>query len=407
MRIENLRKEKSNNRARVAATVIWENCGRPAEELYFETDEVFGEDLTCNADAFLLARAIPAMHYGEEKVSVDAEVCPELKNGLITAMSFISHWFLKDRRLPAIETKLKSVLPGRQRPERAGFFFSGGVDSFATLRANRLNYPPEHPLYLKDGIIAYGLEMTSTEAFGHVLATVSKAAAAVGVTLIPVYTNIYLPFWEEDKHKHFSFWEDEFIGAALSSLAHAFANRLSDVSISATFSLSIPVPFGTHPLLDPNFGSTDLRIRHEEFLHTRLSKARLLADWPPALHYMRVCNNFRSYKDGVVNCCHCEKCVRTMLELMVSGSLGKADAFDKKEITEELLMKHVKIKGRYTELSYKELMAPLSGIGRHDLVGVIKKKLTDYKKENWIAKLRHFDSEHLNGSLVKMKRLIS
>jgi hypothetical protein len=39
MRIENIRREQSGDRARVTATVHWEECGRPAQDIYFETSE--------------------------------------------------------------------------------------------------------------------------------------------------------------------------------------------------------------------------------------------------------------------------------------------------------------------------------------------------------------------------------
>ena len=112
-------------------------------------------------------------------------------------------------------------------------------------------------------------------------------------------------------------------------------------------------------MLDPLYSSTDLRIRHEGFLHTRLSKAKLLADWDVALQNLRVCNKFKLYRDGVLNCCSCEKCIRTMMELMVLGVLDKSGAFASKEISAELVMKKVTVKGDYTNLSYKELIAAL------------------------------------------------
>lgn len=408
MRIENLRSAKYGKRARISADLAWEDCKRSPAEIFFETDEAFSEDLTCNPDSFLLAAAFPAMHFGERRVKIDAPVCPELKTGLVSAMTFISHWFQKGRKIPDLETGGGRMPPDGKSPDRAGFFFSGGVDSFATLRANRLNYPPEHPLFIKDAIVAYGLEMDDVEAFGHVVETLSRASAELGLSLIPVYTNIYLPYRDEDERNNFSFWENEFMGAALASIAHAFSNRLSTVSISATFSLTIPVPFGTHPLIDPNFSSTALKIRHEEFLLTRLAKTKMLSSWEPALRHMRVCNNFRHYKRGMVNCCNCEKCIRTMLELMVSGVLDRSEAFSRKDITEELVMRKTKISGDYTELSYKELIGPLSAIGRHDLVRAVKKKLARYAKEQrgWKARLKRFDDERLNGRIVKMKRML-
>jgi len=39
MRIENIRREQSGDRARGTATVLWEECGRPAQDIYFETSE--------------------------------------------------------------------------------------------------------------------------------------------------------------------------------------------------------------------------------------------------------------------------------------------------------------------------------------------------------------------------------
>ena len=54
MKIENLRSEKRGDRSRVAATVIWEDCDRPTHEVYFETEEAFAKDLSCNPHSFLI-----------------------------------------------------------------------------------------------------------------------------------------------------------------------------------------------------------------------------------------------------------------------------------------------------------------------------------------------------------------
>jgi hypothetical protein len=409
MKIENLRTESGGGRVKIAATVLWEDCGRPAQELYFETSEEFAGDLTCNPGAFLLASAVPAMHYGEKRVSIDGEVCPELKDGLSTAMHYIRHWFLKNSGLPAIETKGSSVPPGRGKPKRAGFFFSGGIDSFSTLRANRMNYPPEHPLSIKDGIIVHGLELSSMEAFGHVLNKYSKIGADLGITLIPVYTNLYMPYRKEDEGNHFDFWEYEFMGTALSSVAHAFADRFSSVSISSTFCIDVPDPYGSHPLIDPNLSSTDLRIRHEGYSMSRLSKARSIADWDVVLNNLRVCNHSDQYKENILNCCRCEKCVRTMLEFMVLGVLDKADAFVEKDVPLNLIEKKVKVKGGYTELSYKELLEPLTKMGRHDLVNAIKRKLDLYRNANgrWTEKVKYVDDLVFNGNISRFRKHVS
>ena len=72
VKIENIRSEKKANGAEVAATVTWEDCSRPPQEVYFETDETFADSLSCNPHAFLVGCIIPAMHYGEERIFMDA-----------------------------------------------------------------------------------------------------------------------------------------------------------------------------------------------------------------------------------------------------------------------------------------------------------------------------------------------
>jgi hypothetical protein len=41
MKIEDLKIKKKENRKRTAATILWEDCDRPAQELHFETVEEF------------------------------------------------------------------------------------------------------------------------------------------------------------------------------------------------------------------------------------------------------------------------------------------------------------------------------------------------------------------------------
>jgi hypothetical protein len=145
MRIEQLSTTEGNGRVRVSAKVTWEDCDRPAQEIYFETLPEYAESVSCNPHAFLVACILPAFRFGEKRVSLDAEICPELKDGLVTVMKWLRHWYYEpEKALVQIEAK-KQDSPLSQHKQRAGMLFSGGIDSLATLRANRLNYPLEHP----------------------------------------------------------------------------------------------------------------------------------------------------------------------------------------------------------------------------------------------------------------------
>ena len=76
MRISNLKSIQSRKLVRVTATVNWEDCDQPAREEFIETDEEFSRDISCNPHAFLVGCIIPAMHFGEKRILLDAEICP-------------------------------------------------------------------------------------------------------------------------------------------------------------------------------------------------------------------------------------------------------------------------------------------------------------------------------------------
>lgn len=93
MKIDNFKSEKRANKKWIASTVHWEDCDHEDYEVYFETDEKFAEDFDSNPHAALSAYLIPALRHGEKRILIDAEICPEFKDSVNTAMSWISHWF--------------------------------------------------------------------------------------------------------------------------------------------------------------------------------------------------------------------------------------------------------------------------------------------------------------------------
>jgi hypothetical protein len=407
VRIEDLRSERKGNRARVTATVTWEDCARENYDLYFETDEAFAKDLTCNPHAFLIACTIPAMHFGEKRIFIDDKVCPELRNGLITAMGWMRHWYYSpERPLVKIEALTQSKPPFPRTPEKAGFFFSGGIDSLATLRSNRINFPSEHPWSIKDGLLVYGLEQDIPEIFEYVKEEVSRIAIDAGITLIPVYTNLYLEYKQEDSINGWSFWYHEFMGAALAAIAHAFSSRLTTVSIAADYDIPNQRPHGSQPLLDPNYSSVDLRILHDGITLSRFEKTRLVADWDIAIQHLRVCNHYKLSRPRRLNCGKCEKCIRTMLALIALGVLDKTDAFPLKDISVKNIDAISLSNSTYP--LYKELIIPLRVGGRGDLAEAIEHKLNDFhtlqKMERIKMTIKKMDSAYFGGNLAKFKR---
>jgi hypothetical protein len=413
MRIEKIRKINKDRKATISATVIWENCDRATQEIYFQTKEDRLKDIACNPHAFLVACTLPAMRFGEKRIFIDAEICPELRSGLISAMRLICswyQWYVPEKDLVRIEAKNQKKVVFSDDPKTAGFLFSGGIDSLATLRANRLNYASEHPGSIKSGLLVYGLEVRELETFETVRASVSILAHDTGVDLIPVYTNIRTLGPENDGVFWKDFWVNEYMGATFAAIAHIFSKRLSSLSINSCHDIPNLMPYGSHPLLNPMYSSSDLRIRHEGIHLSRFEKVRLISDWDLALQHLRVCNDTAYYLPGRLNCGKCEKCVRTMLAFVAAGVLEKVGAFPVNSVDRDLVNQAV-VLGANTLPLYVELLKPLEKAGRTDLVQAIQGKLDEFeqlqKKKKWrkktIEPLKAFDRQYLKGNLKKLK----
>jgi len=407
MRIQNIRSEQNDCSQRIAATVIWEDTDRPPRDIYFEVDKAFAHYLSPNPHAFLVACLMPAVHHGEKRILLDEAICPELRNGLVTDMRWFEAWYCPVCRPVRIEAKPGVRPPRLNREEWAGSFLSGGLDSLATLRANRLDFPRDHPRSLKDCLMVYGFDFggcegvdRQAEPFERALTSLSNIARDAEVNLIRVCTNI------RHLDDNVDFWMQEFHGAALAAVAHAVSNRLTRVNIASTAKIPRTLPWGSHPLLDSNYSSTDLQISHDGLRYSRLEKAELVAGWDVALQNIRVCNE---NPPDVLNCGRCEKCVRTMLEFLAAGGLSRASAFPAQDVSRELLEKVLTVEElRYCVSEYSELIEPLAERGRSDLSRVIQDRFVQLerhlaweKEQDLKGAIKRFDRKYLRSSLYK------
>ena len=374
MRISNLKFIHDGNRARVMANVQWEDCDRPDQNIYIETEEAFAKDLSLNPHAFLVGCIIPALHFGERRIFLDAEICPTLREGLESVMALMKEWTKGEYKPLNIEAKTRSIVRNLNNHRRAGLFLSGGMDSLAALRINKKTYPEQHPGSIKDCLLVHGFDIGGVIERGmkyHVFDRAKKALSEVAkdakVTLIPVYTNIRHLCDERE------LWLDRFFGAVLAAVVHAFSSRLNLVYIASSYDIPNLTPCGSHPLLDPAYSSYDLRIIHRDLALSRLEKLRIVADWDVAFQNFRVC--LANVPDRL-NCGKCEKCIRTMTELLAIDALDKTKAFVENDVTPEQLAQF-DITIRHRDSFYQEMLSPLKKQGRDDLVKTIKKMLAD------------------------------
>lgn len=393
MKIENIRTETAGTHARLAAAIIWEDCARPAQEVFFATEKQFAEALPQSPEAFLAAVLTPALWAGEKRISTDAEVCPEFLDNLEVVTKVFQNWFPEIGQTIKIETRRRSEARNGASFRRAAFFFTGGVDSLAALRKNRLNFPLNHPASVKDGIIVFGLEVQDPRAFDYVTNTLSVIAADAALTLIPISTNL------RSLNDDWVFWWKAHMGPALCAVAHALSGRISSVIIASDYDLSHLMPHGSHPLVDPNFSAFDLKVRYDGIALSRLEKIRLLTGWEVGLNNLRVCNKEEHYQRERLNCGECEKCLRTMLALLALGALEKTRAFARRDLSSDLVASKIQVYASVLPF-YEELIRPLFEAGRPDLAAIVQKAVIEARGEVGLrGRIRHFDRLHLNGGL--------
>jgi hypothetical protein len=374
MHISNFNLLRGKERVRASATVTWEDSDQPTREVFIETEKAFEGDISVNPHAFLVGCIIPAIHFGEQRILLDGEICPNLHDGLQTVMAVMKEWSRGEYKPLRIEAKRRATVGHIDKHRRSGLFLSGGIDSLAALRVNKQFYPEEHPGSIKDCFLIHGFDIGGVAARGmkyHVFdrtrAALENVAKDAHVTLIPVYTNIRHLCDDRD------LWLDKFFGAVLAAVGHAFASRLHLVYIASSYDIPNLVPCGSHPLVDPEYSSFDLRIKLLGLHLSRLEKLRLLAGWDVAFQNFRVC--LANVADRL-NCGKCEKCVRTMTELVAIGALEKTQAFVENDVSPELFS-GFKITIRHREPFYREILPLLEERGRNDLVRTIRGMLND------------------------------
>lgn len=372
MKLTNLHMTKAADRVRAAATVHYEDCDQPDQEIFIETETAFAESIHPNPHAFAVGCIIPALYFGERRLSLEEAICPRLKEGLETVMALMHHWTAGAFEPLTLDAPLTRGALQAGKSRHAAIFLSGGIDSLAALKRIIDHYAPTHPARPKDALLVHGFDIGGVvergakhPVFQRAKAAMAPVAAAAGLSLIPVYTNIRHLCDQRD------LWLNQFFGAVLAAGAHALSRRIDLAWLASSYDIPHLHPCGSHPLLDPEYGSSDLQIRHRDIGLSRMQKLRIVAGWEVAWHHFRVC--LANVPDRL-NCGRCEKCVRTMLELEALGLLDQTRAFEDNQVDPAWLDAFsITIRGR--QPFYQELLQPLNRRGREDLVQKIKAKL--------------------------------
>ncbi len=380
MLIDDLKQELDGNWVNVSARLTWEESDRPSQRIHMQVEKSLAGDVECNPNAFLVAAAAPAMYYGERRIAIQGALCPVLREGVLTVLAQLRAWYDTRRVVPVIESTEGVSRVTQTRKNRAAQFFSGGIDALATLRLNRLSIPEDHPLSIRDCFNVFGMhpddysgdEPNSARVayWDRNLVHLNAIAKAVKVELHQLRTNVVSLF------NDIKFFGLEYHSAIMLSLAHLLAPRISNVYLASSHFVGDLAPWGSHPLIDPLYGSADLRIHHDATRLRRLDKVWLVSHWPEALKTLNVCSNYEVPESGM-NCGRCSKCVRTMIELLICGKLREASTFPVDDVHPEML-NAVTLRRGNDHSYFRECLDPLRAMGRNDLVAAVEARLADY-----------------------------
>ncbi|MDI4509524.1 hypothetical protein E6P75_04775 [Moraxella osloensis] len=261
-----------------------------------------------NCDSYLLATLLPAMTMKADIV-VKGNVSKELLANL-TELQLVWHKWLPDS-YHIVEIKVDSIRENEVRLPYAVVAFSGGVDAqFSAYRhaTGKAGYATKK---LKAGVLIQGFDIPLEDAEGFSGATkkAEETLRDLGIDLFKVRTNISR-FWSIN-------WE-HFFGIAVASVLIGFEKIAGYGILGSSESYEYLVtPWGSHPIIDNLYASNTFRILHDGAGFTRSEKLKFISKWEKGIKNLRVCYAGELHDR---NCGHCEKCIRTQLNLILSGN---------------------------------------------------------------------------------------
>ena len=270
-----------------------------------------GHLVTDRAEPFLAATLIPAMKAGAA-LELPTAISPTLLRNVVTIQDIWTSW---DRSLGRVPVSAGAAAGGEPpRGNGVAAFFSGGVDSFYTALKHRDD--------ISALVFVHGFDvpLVNAELRSSISSALRTAAADLGKPLIEVETNL------RTFSERYAPWSERYHGSALAAVALLLAPMFRRFYIPGSFPYSYLEPWASHPLLDPLWSTASLEIVHDGCEASRLEKVRAIRSSDSALRTLRVC-----WEDprGARNCGHCEKCLRTMVNLELTGGLRDCPTFDR------------------------------------------------------------------------------
>lgn len=197
--------------------------------------------------------------------------------------------------------------------------FSGGVDALFSYYRHTNPYETRFPKKVGAILLAHGfdLRLSSEDGFATARRTAERILGDDPVERIWLKTNIREGgFIGSRKSQRI---EDRWtltFGAALAACFHQMEAGYSSGLIGSDEPYNLlAFPWGSNPVTNHLLSSERMDMVYDGGGYGRTAKVAALSGWPVAMENLRVCYA----KPHGKNCCRCEKCVRTILNIRVLG----------------------------------------------------------------------------------------
>ena len=283
--------------------------------LWFRVPNQYADYLSLQSDVFLIPSLQAAMHFGED-IQVRGPVSPRLAYHLDEYQFVQRLMFSKD--LQTVNIHYDKLAPLQADPRAVGAGFSGGVDSFYTLYKHLPNSQPLPEYQITHMLFINGFDITQKdrEKYHSLFSQYRDLLAKLDIELVPLETNLVssvIPWLEYRR-----FYAPVLLGSVF-VLGYLFKRFILSNSRHYT-----QAQVNSNPLADRLLSTETIELEHFGATILREDKLEAISEWPVAGQALRVCG---APDLETLNCCKCEKCVRTMLPIYALGRMAQFHTF--------------------------------------------------------------------------------
>lgn len=341
---------------RVSAQIVMP--GREGEAWY-QLPPQSATDSAAAADAFFVIGLILAMGTDGELV-MTAPVSKKLLHSSKAAQDILLGWYPRQLKRAVLHVAARET-EATEESSRTITCFTGGVDSFYSLVANRDEV--DALLYVH----GFDIPLSRTTIREVTSAHLRDVAASTDTELVEVSTNVRQFLNLAGK------WPTTTHGLALASVAHLMRRRFGRMLLPGSHTYADHYPWGSHPLLDHLWSSRTLDVIHDGGGTTRVDKTLAIAYDDVARQHLRVCWQ----NTGKYNCGKCGKCVRTMIALSLTGVLQEFSTFESEVSLDDI--RALGISGRSDESFVLENIAYAKQQGNAEIAGILEQMVADFR----------------------------